>query len=191
MVGLDDPRRRSGLTTFNFPAIQETTNIYRDSASDTETQVYFEAILADLRSDVLIPRLDVRFADAQGGTRDGALMMDGQKVEVAGELGVGKIHRRPWNPPTLSRSVAEVAAGGNRLVTWLVRETGLRWQVRNASAITRDGWLEIGKLRNTFSPRQEIVIAPLGENRPCTCTSCGRSTARGFRRRARRPRGER
>jgi len=70
------------------------------------------------------------------------------------------------NPPLARRDFLE-AAGGNRLVTWLVRETGLQWQVRNASAVTRDGWLEIGTLRNTFSPRQEIVMAPLGQ-KPAT-----------------------
>ena len=119
--------------------------------------------MADLHSDVLIPRLDVRFADAQGGTRDGTLIVDGQKVEAAGELALGKIQMVRGNLPALPRSVVEVAAGGNRLVTWLVRETGLQWQVRNAPAVTHNGWLEIGKLRNTFSPRQEIVIVPLGE----------------------------
>jgi len=57
--------------------------------------------------------------------------------------------------------VYEIQATGNRRATWLVRETGARWQVRNAAASeTRDG-LEVGPITNPWTRRRMIVIAPL------------------------------
>jgi hypothetical protein len=144
---------------FDLPA-PEAGTIYRETASDTQIQAYVEAVIADLRSDVLVRRLELRFAGAEPGTLDAAVSMDGQKTQASGRLAPGKIHRAEWKTPSAERSVVQVAAGGSRQVTWLVRETRVQWQVRNAPAAQRDGWLEIGRLRNTFSPRQEVVIVP-------------------------------
>lgn len=144
---------------FELPA-PESGTIYREMASDTQIQAYVEAVIADLRSDVLVRRLELRFAGAEPGTLDAALSMGGRKTQATGRLAPGKIHRAEWDAPSGPRSVVQVDAGGNRLVTWLVRETQVQWQVRNAPAAVRDGWLEIGRLRNTFSPRQEVLIAP-------------------------------
>jgi hypothetical protein len=60
--------------------------------------------------------------------------------------------------------VVEVEAGGNRRLTWLVRQKGLAWQVRNAPvALQPDGSLEIGPVRNPFSTMNEIIFAPMSE----------------------------
>src|SRR6185295_2949172 len=60
-----------------------------------------------------------------------------------------------------ARSVCQVRAGGNRRLSWLIRESGIAWQVRNAPVTANGRRLEIGPLRNTFSARKEIVIAPM------------------------------
>ncbi|MCX7015696.1 MAG: hypothetical protein NTW86_24615, partial [Candidatus Sumerlaeota bacterium] len=59
------------------------------------------------------------------------------------------------------RGVFEARAGGAGRLTWLVRETAPRWQVRNAAAAEKGEWLDIGPMRNPYSARREIVIAPL------------------------------
>ena len=67
-------------------------------------------------------------------------------------------------PP--SRSVIEAGAGGSGRMSWIVRQRQVRWQVRNAVVSDAGEYLEIGPLRNTFSPRNEIVIVPLADVGP-------------------------
>ena len=45
----------------------------------------------------------------------------------------------------------------------MVRQCHVRWQVRNAVVADTGEWLEIGPMRNTFSPRNEIVMVPLAD----------------------------
>lgn len=59
------------------------------------------------------------------------------------------------------RAVAEITVPGARTLTWLVRQTGLAFQVRNATVEDKGAYLHITRLRNRFSQQEEIIFAPL------------------------------
>jgi hypothetical protein len=135
--------------TFELPAAFEGRSIYVDPASNTELQVSFEVTVKELSNDVLIERLEVTLATPAPSP---ALSLDGRRAD-AGVIAA----------PAGARQVVESLGHAS----WLIRESGLEWQIRNAPSGMRDGWIEIEGLRNQFSARQEVVIAPLAGRPAC------------------------
>ncbi|UCD28701.1 MAG: metallophosphoesterase [Planctomycetota bacterium] len=153
--------RQTLQTDFSLPPLSDLNSIYTNPKSDNLFRVLIEARFSNLREDVLVKRFAIMLADAAGPTIDVAVSVEGKKFMHKGELASDKFVRfdLPSRPP--ARSVYEISAGGNHRLTWLVRQTDLAWQVRNASVATKDSYLDIGPLRNTLSSRKEIVIVPM------------------------------
>jgi hypothetical protein len=105
-------------------------------------------------------RFEISLDGAEGPARDAALRVGGERFSKEGELAGAPGGARDLPPAGDNVEEVEVTAGGGGRLTWLVRETGPAWQVRGATVSAADGKLRIGPLRNGFSPKQEVVIAP-------------------------------
>ncbi len=147
---------------FQVPASLSSGTIYENTSSDTKLQVSFSAIFSDIINDIDIQRCDCMFTDAvDGDTVDPNVIVDGQTFSHNGSLAEGNVIS--FDLPTIksNRSVYEISTGGGSgRLTWLVRQTGFAWQVRNASVADRGHFIEVGPMRNTFSDKNEIVIVP-------------------------------
>jgi 3',5'-cyclic AMP phosphodiesterase CpdA len=157
---------KQGLHTYEAEAQMPTAaaqeTIYAAPASDNLIQVMVKATFAGLSSELTLRKFELRAANAQAETVDAAILIDGKRYAHAGPLGCVEPVRFKLPTPASARSVYECQAGGNRRVTWLVRHQALDWQVRNAPVADHGKYLEIGPLRNPWTHRQEVVIAPMG-----------------------------
>lgn len=151
---------------FGVPSFSERRSIYTDPESDN---IYHASIILELMDqtcDVVLKRLALTLSGAGETTIDPSATVDGTAYRVAGEMLPGVFRAFPMNRRPRSRSVIEAGAGGSGRMSWIVRQRQVRWQVRNAVVSDAGEHLEIGPLRNTFSPRNEIVIVPLADVGP-------------------------
>ena len=156
---------KPGLHTYEveaqMPAEAAQGTIYADPASDHLIQVMAKATFSQLDNELTLLKYELRSADTRQGTVDPAMIVDGKRYAHVGLLGCDKPVRFELATPASGRSVYECKADGNRRVTWLVRQQSLDWQVRNAPVADKGNYLEIGPLRNTWTHRKEVVIAPM------------------------------
>lgn len=146
---------------FDVPELGEHKTIYTDAKSDNVVHVMVQAELSKLTAPVTIRQITLSLSDAQGPRRNPSIAVGGMVLKHDGELRPGQVARKKMPVPMQHREVHTVRVEGNRRVSWLVRCEGLRWQVRNAPAVMRQGKLEIGSIRNDASPDEKVVVAPL------------------------------
>lgn len=146
---------------FDVPAMNDVESIYTNSESDNLLQIYTGARFSHIVDDVFIKRYEFTFAEGKGETLDAGVLVDGVGETIAGKLKMGQVRSWQLGKGSPARSVHEVRAGGNGKVTWIVRQTNVQWQVRNAAVEQMDGYFRVGPLLNTFSPLEEIVIAAM------------------------------
>jgi hypothetical protein len=146
----------AGLVAFDFtmPPLRDLPTIYTDAALDTTCYVTLEAAISNLVGDVIVRRFSFVPTGAGG---ESAVTLNGERFAAASN----SIARHEMNSPMPSRAVAEITAPGAQTLTWLVRQTGLDFQVRNALVEDKGDHLLVTRLRNRFSQQEEIIIAPL------------------------------
>jgi len=144
-----------------LPDLAELDCIYNNASSNNVIHLMVLAEFSNLSAAVTLHRFGLALADAEGPTRDPAMVVDGKRFEHQGELTPDRVIRLTIPAPAGNRTVYEPRAKGNRRLTWLVRHRGPDWQVRNAPVADQGDHLHVGPLRNNFSNRREIVIAPL------------------------------
>ena len=155
-------RRTVDVEVPDFP---DSDCIYNNLTSDNVVHLMVLAEIRNLTVDLTLHRFELAFADADGPTRNPALVVDGKQYGHEGDLAPGNVVRVELPPRAGGRTVCEPRVKGNRRVTWLIRHPAPDWQVRNAPVADRGDHLVIGPLRNTFSDRREIVIAPMTRTR--------------------------
>lgn len=148
-------------TTFQVPPAARKATIYEDQQQDNTIHLMMTGELSGLDADVVLHRFTLALADAEGPTRDAGLISRHRSVTSEGPLRHGTAYRHEIAIPETARTIYQVKADGNRRVSWLIRHADIRWQVRNAPVACREGVLEVGPMRNTFSDRAEIVIVPM------------------------------
>lgn len=124
----------------SFPKAVVDSTIYGDESSDNVLNLSATLSFTGLKSEVLLREVGFSFRKAAETTK-------APKVEVQGRED--------------NRSVVSVKAGGNGLVTWLVRLDDVRMQVLGAPCAETDSSYVIGPLRNRFSQKKEISINPM------------------------------
>ena len=135
--------------------------IYKDQNSDIQMQIAVEIELAGLKTELLVQRVELYPDPAGGTTLEPAIVLNGTRY-TASEACSGDAHSPIALPPEFeAREVIECRASGNQRLSWLIREEGIAWQVRNAAACMRDGWLEIGPVRADWGAFPVIVVAPV------------------------------
>ncbi|ARN55776.1 metallophosphoesterase family protein [Sedimentisphaera salicampi] len=139
--------------------------IYNDITSDRKVQIGFEAVFSNFSEYIDIDQAEVMFADADGQTStvNPGVKADGTNCSFSGTLSSSQIESYQLPVKTPERSVFEVSAGGSRRLSWLVRQTAPAWQVRNAPVADKGSFIEVGPMRNDYSPKEEIVIAPTSQ----------------------------
>lgn len=157
------PGRQELSELLEVPEIRDFENIYADASSDKLVNIAVEASFTGMNTDIDIHALRLE----QAGVTEEAygLIVDGESHLQSGVLKPGEIVRMPLKTGgaqyEVGRSLNEVRAGGSRRLNYLVRHSGLQWQVRNARALMKGEVLEIGAIRNDLTDKREIVIAPM------------------------------
>lgn len=148
---------------FAVPALRERASIYTSGENDTLYQILLIATITNQTNTIELRRFELTHAGAGEVTVAPAVTIAGRRYAAeAGALPHTRFVKFTLpDAPAQARDFAACEAKGNGRVSWLVRQTGVAWQVRNAPVVQRGGWLEVGALRNTFSPRQEVVIVPV------------------------------
>lgn len=143
------------------PDIDNFETIYNNPESNNLVNIAVEASFTGMDSDVEIFNLTLTQENESQNTIDAGVIIDEKKYQLKGLLEKGKIEKIPVDGILKTRSVNEIIAGGNKRVTYLIKHSDLKWQVRNATATFKDDCIVIDKIRNHISDKMEIIIAPL------------------------------
>jgi hypothetical protein len=149
--------------TLEVPEITNFETIYSNPDSDNLVNIAIEASFAAMKSDVDIFSIKLEQENESQHTVGAGAIIDGKKYYADGLIEKSKNIRIPIEPFAKPRSVNEIIAGGNKRVTYLVRHSGLKWQVRNATVTYNNDSYYIDKMRNRLSDKLEIIIAPLAK----------------------------
>ncbi len=136
-------------------------SIYTRPESDVLLQVGVQAEFSGLAAPVDVTGLALSIVGEGESTGNAGVAVDGELVSQAGPLDAARPARLAMPAAREARSVYEVRAGGNRRTSWLVRRSGVDWQVRNAPVADRGEYLEVGPMRNRWQETPEIVLAPM------------------------------
>jgi hypothetical protein len=140
---------------FRVPELEGLRTIYSDARLDTTCYVTLEAAIENLVADVAVR--EFMFSPSGGTHGEAGIVLNGNRLTI-GKDGIARSELKDVLP---GRSVAEIQAPGSRAVTWLIRQTGLAFQVRNGMVEDKGEYLQVTGLRNRFSQQEEIVFAPL------------------------------
>lgn len=146
------------------PEIDNFETIYNNAESNNLVNVAIEASFTGMNTDVDIYTIKMSQQTENQNTVDAGVIIDKKKYQFKGLLEKGKIEKISIDETINTRSVNEIIAGGNKRVTYLIRHSDLKWQVRNATATFKDDYIVIDKIRNHISDKMEIIIAPLQKN---------------------------
>jgi hypothetical protein len=147
--------------SFKIPESAAKGSIYENSGSDTCVNLVVEARFENLTSPVQVYQFNVSGASVSEQTRDASVLIAGRTYKHSGEVSAEPV-RLALESHIPSRDAIRVNAGGNERLTWLIRQTGLAWQVRNAPAsLQKDASVKIGPMRNMYNDLNEIIIVPL------------------------------
>jgi hypothetical protein len=153
-----------GETPFCFPIdlpdLSSRDTIYKNEMLDTEVQLAIEARFSALNDELIINRVEVERAGAQGTTHNPELIFDGKTIKKSGPLVRGQTVGTRIKKPGKSRIVVEGNCAGSHRLLWYCRQTNIDWQVRNAPVADHGSWLEIDAPTNMWSTDNEIVIVP-------------------------------
>ena len=142
---------------FTVPPLKDLETIYNDPALDATCYVTVEAAIGNLVADVVVRQFALAPAGVAAGEAE--VYLNGARFAAAGQA----IARHELKAAWAGRSTLEVTAPGVRSLTWLVRQTGLAFQLRNATIEDKGDYLQVTRLRNKFSQQEEIIFAPLTE----------------------------
>ncbi len=146
---------------FAIPDLAENQSIYTNPSLDDNIQANFHIVFRELGGGVLLRRAEISLAEASAKTITLSLAIDDKRYTSEERADLARPVRHTLTGRARARSVVEAGAEGERRLTWLIRQHNIAWQVRNAPVTDLGDSLEIGPLRNTFSPHEEIVIAPM------------------------------
>ena len=149
--------------TITVPEIYNFETIYNNPDSDNLVNIAIEASFTTMDSEVDIFSIKLEQENESQHTVGAGAVIDGKKYYVDGLIGKSKNIRIPIDKSAKPRSVNEIIAGGNKRVTCLVRHSGLKWQVRNATVTYNNDYYYIDKMRNRLSDKMEIIIAHLSK----------------------------
>ncbi len=136
--------------------------MYGDESSSKFINLAVEAKINDLTVPVQVYSFDVKEQNTNSVTKDVKIKIAGNEYKFNNKLRQGDIKKFNIKNNLHSREVIEINAAGSGRATWMVKKTGLKWQVRNAPAeYLPDGSIEVGPMRNTFSDKYEVIIVPL------------------------------
>lgn len=146
----------------NIPPLNDFETIYSNPDSDKLVNISVEASISGMeKGDVEIRSLMFSIAGAEGKTINPGLLINNEKCLYNGEISKNNIVKLPLDPGFNERDVIGASSDGLKRLTFIVKHSGLEWQVRNAAVKDCGNYLEIKKMRNRLSDKMEIIIVPL------------------------------
>ena len=139
---------------------EEISNIYTNSLSDNTFQLLAKAKFTGLNEEIIISNFNFKSLKPANGTEDSEIIINDKIYKYSGKIS----STNPFKLATISindaRNVLQCNVGGQRKLSWLIRQNSIDWQVRNASVSDQGDYLEIKSIRNTYSPEKEVMIVP-------------------------------
>jgi len=148
----------------DVPNLPEFDTIYSNPESDNLVNIAVEASFTGMNTDVDIIYLKLEQEHTSLNTVDAGVIIDAKSYQTFGVLAKGDIKKIDLGKPLETRSVNQISTSGNKRVTYLVRHSNMKWQVRNATVTYLDNHIKIGQIRNHISDKLEIIISPLQKN---------------------------
>ncbi len=146
--------------TVKLPSFSEHKDIYSDAESDESIHLSVDTTFSEIKHPVKINKVELSFADAKGKTKDAGVIINGGKYQKMGTIKKGQLAKFNIPKPSKNRSTCKVMAKGNHTASFLIRQKGSDWQVRNATVVDKGDSLKIGPIRNKYSHKKEIIINP-------------------------------
>lgn len=147
---------------FQVPELADYPSIYTDASSDRQLQLAVEAVFTKMAQPVTLEQFSLQMGDAET-TAQPAIVVNDMRYEAEETLTADQSVHFDLSADIPQRSVFEAQANGNGLLTFLVRETDVQWQIRNAMATQQDDALMIGPMRRQFGAYQDIIVTPLNQ----------------------------
>lgn len=148
-------------TLIEIPEIKNFETIYSNPQSDNLVNIAVEISITGMNTDVDVFYLRLEQEYTAQNTIDAGVIIDNEEYQSFGLLEKGEIKKISINKPLQPRSVNEISTSGNKRVTYLVRHSNMKWQIRNATAVYSKDHIEIAKIRNQISDKLEIIISPI------------------------------
>ncbi len=146
---------------FQVPKNLKGENIYTNQKCDIFLQMMAEIRFRELRQEVIVRDVAIRFAGATENTLNPEIVVSGKAYRHEGQLDAGEFvkYELPRHPK--GRTVVECHADGSGRLVWLIRQVEVKWQVRNATVSDKGDYFEVGPVRSPYTPNKEVVIAPM------------------------------
>jgi hypothetical protein len=156
-----DKGRSDCAATAVVPEADAAGTLYAENAGESAVQISLQLDITGMREDVAIDRVTLRLADGCGATERPAIVIDGARYAFEESLGEGQTARKNAQNVYGARAIVEAQVAGSRRVSWLLRQEGIDWQVRNAPVLDRGDHLQVGPMRNTWMAHPAIIVAPI------------------------------
>lgn len=152
------------FSKFEVPDFSDVDTINTNENSDVQLLISAESVFRNTGEGVRVEQLQIRLGQPELFTKNPGIIIKGNTYKYNGILKTGEISELQIPPDTDSRFVITSIAEGNGLVTYLIKETGIEYQVRNATIAQKDGSYNIGIMRALFGDyKPNVVIAPLAK----------------------------
>ncbi|HOQ32499.1 MAG TPA: metallophosphoesterase family protein [Candidatus Hydrogenedens sp.] len=150
------------FSKFEVPEFPNVETVHTNENSDLQLLISAESVFRNTGEGVRVEQLQIKMDKAELFTKNPGVIIGGNTYSHNGILKAGEFVELPISTTTNSRFVVKSIAEGNGLVTYLVKETGVEFQVRNATIDKKDNAYHIGLLRSQFGAyKPAIAIAPL------------------------------
>ncbi|MGC9052657.1 MAG: metallophosphoesterase family protein [Candidatus Hydrogenedens sp.] len=163
-VSLLDTGYNDVFSKFEVPDFSNIETVNTNEKSDVQLLISAESVFRNAGEGVRVEQLQIRMDKPEPFTKNPGIIIAGKTYLHNGVLEAGEFVDLPIPADTESRFVITSIAEGNGLVTYLLRETGIEFQVRNATIAGKGNTYKIDLLRAQFGDyKPAIVIAPLAK----------------------------
>jgi len=150
------------FSKFEVPEFSNVETVNTNENSDLQLLISAESVFRNTGEGVRVEQLQIKMDKSEPFTINPGIIIGGDTYSHKGLLKAGEFVELAIPTNIDSRFVATSIAEGNGLVTYLIKETGVEFQVRNATIARKDNTYQIGLLRAQFGAyKPAIAIAPL------------------------------
>ncbi len=152
------------FSKFEVPEFPGTETIHTQESSDVQLLVSAESVFRNTGDGVRVEQLQIKLDRPEPFTRNPGIIVDGRTYRYDGILKAGEITETSLPTHTAERYVITSIAEGNGLITYLVEETGVEYQVRNATIAQKESSYTVGTVRALFGNyKPNIIVAPIAQ----------------------------
>ncbi|OXU15959.1 metallophosphoesterase family protein [Sedimentisphaera salicampi] len=145
---------------FTVPDSLKGFGMYGDDDSSNVINLAVEAKITEHTMPVKVYKFAVEQASVSNPGDNFKVRINDRSYKAG--LKNGEIKKFKLGQNINARETVNVSTPSDYRLTWTIKQTGLKWQVRNAPAeYLENGEIKVGPIRNKFSENNEIIIVPL------------------------------